>query len=60
MEPDEVMAKIAQHVADAHASLEAAEALAMEHDMAFSFSPAYGMGGYFDGEEGEWTSSSQN
>jgi len=42
--------------------LDQATSLADKHRLGFSFSPAYGMGGYYRGEPGgsEWVSSTEN
>lgn len=42
---------IKEAVAAAYAALERAEEIALETGQGFSFSPVYGMGGYFDPEE---------
>ncbi|MGZ8887959.1 MAG: hypothetical protein ACXW1D_00205 [Halobacteriota archaeon] len=44
----------------AYAALRKAEAFADTHSLDFRFSPEYGMGGYYDGEEGQWNPSSQS
>lgn len=36
-----------------------AEAHAYKHNLSFDIYPAYGMGGYYNGEEGEWHPSSE-
>lgn len=60
----EANAKISEHLAAAYASINAAEALAIEHDLTFNFEIAYGMGGYFKGadadQEGGGYGESQN
>lgn len=50
---------MANFVAQAKVNLEAAQAIADEWGVDFSFSPAYGMGGTYYGNSG-WNSSSQN
>ena len=35
------------------------ELFADKHQLSFSFSPAYGMGGGYNGEENSWTSSTE-
>lgn len=54
-EQQDVSAQIDAFVKEAYKALEKAEKLAIEHKTWFHFSPAYGMGGYFEGcvEEGE-------
>lgn len=37
-----------------------AEAVADKYELSFSIDPAYGMGGTYDGEDGEWCPSSQS
>lgn len=37
-----------------------AERLADQHELDFNLDIAYGMGGYYDGTEGEWNPSSQS
>lgn len=64
----EAQGKIAQHVERAYAELEAAKKLADEHKLDFSFRPAYGMGGHYQGDPEEryrdpsqgWQSSSHS
>lgn len=58
MDKQEATKKLAEIVAEFNAALRAAESFACAHDLEFSISPAYGMGGWFDGVEGEWNSSS--
>lgn len=55
----EANAQIAKLVAEAYAALETAEAVADKYNLVFDFDPAYGMGGYYDGADGEWNPSSQ-
>lgn len=54
-----VSAQIDAFVEEAYRALKKAEDLAIEHKTSFSFSPAYGMGGSFEGyveedETDEW------
>lgn len=50
---------VKEAVAAAYAALEQAQHLADEIGEGFSFSPAYGMGGYYEpGEENEYTGDS--
>ena len=60
MDKKEVAAKIEGYVQEAYEALYSATCLADEYEMSFSFSPEYGMGGYYDGEEGNWNPSSQS
>lgn len=60
MTDQEKQAELVRLIEAAHAALAEAEAFANEHELTFAFTVAYGMGGYYDGEDGEWTSSSQN
>ena len=48
---EEANAKIAAFVALAYAALADAETLADDYGLAFSFSPAYGMGGWYASKE---------
>ncbi len=64
---DKAEEDIAIQVAKAYAALKAAEKLAIEHGLDFSFRPAYGMGGWFVGTTDEdnssapgWQASSHN
>lgn len=41
-------------------ALSEAESIANKHNLEFSISPAYGMGGSYNGEEGEWHASSES
>ena len=60
MTDQEIQKHLANLVAEAEAALAEAEQFADEHGLTFSFEPAYGMGWYYDGEEGEWNASSQS
>lgn len=51
MTREEASKKISALVQNAYDSIHQAEALADEHGISFSFSPEYGMGGYYDPEE---------
>jgi hypothetical protein len=51
---------IAQKVAVVMRLIKECEDLAKLTGVDFSFSVEYGMGGFFDGEEGEWHPSSQS
>lgn len=60
MSTKELQAELAALVQAAYAALGEAESFATEHKLDFNFSPEYGMGGYYDGDEGEWNPSSQS
>lgn len=67
MTKKEAVAKIATLVQQAYDALNKAEVIADEYKLGFSFSPAYGMGGYYEGDESEryygddgWNPSSQS
>lgn len=45
-------------VEEAYGKISEAEEIAQKFDIHFSFDLAYGMGGSYDPEEGEWMSSS--
>jgi hypothetical protein len=51
MSTKELQAQLSELVRKFNAALAEAEAFAIEHKLGFSLSPAYGMGGYFDGEQ---------
>jgi len=50
MSTQELQAELASRVAAFEAALEEAETFATENKLYFRISPAYGMGGTFDGE----------
>lgn len=56
----QVEAELNAIVSEFNAKLAEAENLASKYKLEFDISPAYGMGGYFDGEKGEWHPSSQS
>lgn len=57
----EKTAKLAELVGNIDSAVLAAEKYAKKHNLHFHYSgPDYGMGGWFNGEEGEWSASSQN
>lgn len=60
MTDQEAQAELSRLVREAELALALAESFATANDLSFSFEPAYGMGGYFDGEEGDWHASSQS
>lgn len=55
---------IDEKVSEAYAALSEAQAIADAHKLAFRFSPAYGMGGWYEGErdgaDDGWMPSSQS
>ena len=51
------MARLKSTIDDA---INAAEVFADKYNLDFRINPAYGMGGRYDGEEGEWNPSSQS
>ncbi|UQS94147.1 hypothetical protein ABNavy71_070 [Acinetobacter phage AB-Navy71] len=54
---DKKLRKLVQNIRDA---IHEAEAFADKHELDFYIQPAYGMGGTYDGETGEWHPSSQD
>lgn len=60
MSREEAVVKLAELTSQIRSSIREAEAFAIEHKLDFSLDIAYGMGGYFDGDEGEWNPSSQS
>ncbi len=56
----EAIAKIKELKMAALILIEEAEALAKAHKLDFTIDLAYGMGGWYDGIEGEWNPSSQS
>lgn len=64
----EAQSQISKHVSAAYAELDKAKALADKYKLDFHFSPAYGMGGYYNGDPDErseysedgWRPSSQS
>lgn len=59
MTKEEAIVAISEKVKEAEAALSVAEGLAEEHGIEFSFSPAYGMGGYFQ-DKNQWSESNSN
>lgn len=59
MNKEVAVSEIAELVARAEDAIRKAEALADEHGLEFSFSPAYGMGGYYVGAGADNTWSEQ-
>lgn len=47
-------------VAEFETALARAEQIADAHDLHFYIEPAYGMGGCYEGSEGQWNPSSQS
>jgi hypothetical protein len=60
MSNKELNAQLAVLVSEFEAALSKAECFAMEHNLSFHITPTYGMGGTYDGTEGEWFASSQS
>jgi hypothetical protein len=63
MNPDEELTpeeRINRLLSEAYVAIAAAEIVADEHNLGFGWELAYGMGGYYDGAEGEWNSSTSN
>lgn len=56
----EAQEEINKLVARAYDAINQAEALADKFGISFSLDVAYGMGGTYDPEEGEWMSSSES
>lgn len=57
----EAAAHISNLIAEAQTLVNEAESLADEHNISFRMNLGdYGMGGYYDGEEGGWNASSQS
>ena len=59
MSEQELNVELSRLVDVVDAALMAAELFADKHQLSFSFSPAYGMGGGYNGEENSWTSSTE-
>ncbi len=57
MTKEQAVKELAEKVAEAYAALDAAKVIANEHGLEFSFSPAYGMGGYYTGKDEHWDGS---
>lgn len=57
---DEAQLMINDLVSQAYKCISEAEELSKKFEIGFSFDIAYGMGGYFEPEEGEWQSSSSS
>lgn len=61
MTKQQAVAAIAEAVQKAQDALSQAEIISDQHNLGFHFDPGvYGMGGYYDGESGEWNASSQS
>ena len=54
MTREEANKEIQALVARAYAAIRHAEEIADEHKLSFSFSPAYGMGGRYNGDPDDW------
>ena len=59
-EKQEAEKQIEVLVKEAHEKIDEAERLADKYELSFDWDLSYGMGGSYDGEEGEWRSSSSN
>ncbi|BAU40113.1 hypothetical protein [Ralstonia phage RSP15] len=57
MTAQEASKKIAELTDKAYDALREATEIAQKFDISFDFSPAYGMGGSYEPEEGRWRSS---
>lgn len=53
----DIMKELVRKIESAFAE---AENFADENDLGFNIYPTYGMGGYYDGEEGQWYPSSES
>lgn len=60
MSDKELNAQLAALVSEFEAALRKAEDFADAHGLDFRIDPSYGMGGTYDGAEGEWFASSQS
>lgn len=60
MTKEQAVKKIAALVKQAEEKINEATKIADSHDVGFSWELAYGMGGYYDPEEKEWVSSSND
>ena len=59
-EKQEAEKQIEVLVKEAHEKIDEAKRLADKYELSFDWDLSYGMGGSYDGEEGEWRSSSSN
>ena len=57
---EEQMKEMARLKSAIDEAINAAFVFADKYNLDFYINPAYGMGGYYDGEEGEWNASSQS
>jgi hypothetical protein len=60
MTEQEIKEEMKRLVYEAEAKLVEAERFAEENKIGFSWEPAYGMGGWYDGEEQQWYPSSES
>lgn len=58
MTVEEAHAAIREAITEAQVALARAEAIADVHKLGFSFDPAYGMGGWYNGIDQAWNPSS--
>ena len=56
----EASALIVEKLFQAKELIRECELLADRHDIVFNWDISYGMGGYYDGSEGEWMPSSES
>ena len=59
-EKQEAEKQIETLLKEAHEKIDEAKKLADKYELSFDWDLSYGMGGSYDGEEGEWRSSSSN
>ncbi len=59
-EKQEAEKQIEVLVKEAHEKIDEAKRLADKYELSFDWDLSYGMGGSYDGEEGEWKSSSDS
>ena len=57
---EEANKRLALLVENMQKAFNEAESFADQHGLEFHFSPAYGMGGWYDGKEGQWNASSES
>lgn len=60
MTKEEAKAKIDACLKEIYALVAECEGLANAHDLGFSLDVAYGMGGWYSGENAEWCASSES
>jgi len=59
-EKQEAEVKIESLIKEAYEKLDEAKSLADKYELSFDWDLSYGMGGSYNGEEGQWRSSSDN